>query len=83
MVEVGPTTITQDRLKRRWEDLHPRRGGWAWSGWSSPAIGYGVGDAERPLILAAYLVAFAYWLGIAIARQHLVRHLPRLQRRAG
>jgi len=66
MVEVGPTTITQDRLKP---------GGRTFTvalalgvlGLLLSAVGYAVGGAEQPLILADYLVAFAYWLGIAIA----------------
>ena len=30
------------------------------------AVAYGVEAGDRPAILACYLVAFAYWLGIAI-----------------
>ena len=66
MVEVGPTTITQDRLKAggRTFTLAAALGV---VGLVLTAIGYGMGGAERPLILAGYLVAFAYWVGIAIA----------------
>ncbi len=66
MVEVGPTTITQDRLKAGGRTF-TLAAGLGVAGLVATAIGYAVGGAERPVILAGYLVAFAYWLGIAIA----------------
>jgi hypothetical protein len=67
MAEVGPMTITQDRL---------RGGGRAFTvalilgvaGLLLTAVGYwtSTGEAQRA-VLAGYLVAFAYWVGIAVA----------------
>jgi hypothetical protein len=66
MVEVGPTTITQDRLKAGGRTF-TLAAGLGVVGLLFSAVGYAVGGSERPVILADYLVAFAYWLGIAIA----------------
>ena len=67
MVEVGPTTITQDRLRPGGRTF-TLAAGLGVAGLVLTGIGYAVGGAaDRPTILAGYLVAFAYWLGIAIA----------------
>ncbi|HSP20410.1 MAG TPA: hypothetical protein VLQ79_12895, partial [Myxococcaceae bacterium] len=66
MVEVGPTTITQDRLKPGGRTFTLAAGLGA-AGLVLTAIGYTIGGADRPVILAGYLIAFAYWLGIGIA----------------
>jgi hypothetical protein len=67
MAEVGPMTITQDRL---------RGGGRAFTvalvlglaGLLLTALGYwtSTGEVQR-VVLAGYLVAFVYWIGIAVA----------------
>ncbi|MGZ6139857.1 MAG: hypothetical protein ACXWLA_04245, partial [Myxococcaceae bacterium] len=66
MVEVGPTTITQDRLKPGGR-MFTLAAGLGVAGLVLTAIGYAVGGADRPVVLAGYLIAFAYWLGIGIA----------------
>ena len=66
MVEVGHTTITQDRLKAGGRTFSIAAG-LGIVGLLLTAVGYATGGTERPVILAGYLVAFAYWLGIAIA----------------
>jgi hypothetical protein len=66
MVEVGPTTITQDRLKPGGRTFTVAAG-LGVAGLLLTAVGYAVDGGERPSILAGYLVAFVYWLGIAIA----------------
>jgi hypothetical protein len=66
MVEVGPSTIIQDRLPP---------GGRTFTvaaalgvlGLLLTGVGYAVAGEDRSLVLAGYLVAFTYWLGIAIA----------------
>lgn len=66
MVEVGPTTITQDRLKAGGRTFTLALG-LGVVGLALTAIGYAMEREDRTVILAGYLVAFAYWLGIAIA----------------
>ena len=66
MLEVGPTTTTQDRLELGGSGV-TLAAALGVIGLVLTGIGYGVDGSDRPIILAGYLVAFAYWLGIAIA----------------
>ena len=79
MVEVGPTTITQDRLKPGGRTFTLAAGARRGRAGAHRASATRWAAPSGRVILAGYLVAFAYWLGIAIAALHLERHLPRLR----
>jgi hypothetical protein len=66
MAEVAATTIVQDRLPAGGR-FFAIAAGLGVVGLVLTGIGYATAPAERPIILAGYLVAFAYWLGIAVA----------------
>ena len=65
MVEVGPTTITQDRLKPGGRTFTLALG-LGVVGLLVTAVAYATDTGGRPAVLAGYLIAFAYWVGIAI-----------------
>jgi len=65
MVEVAPSSITQDRLPTGGRTFTVALALGA-VGLVLTAIGYAVEGQDRPLVLAGYLVAFAYWVGIAV-----------------
>ena len=66
MAEVAPTTITQDRLPATGR-LLTASASVGVLGLLATAVGYVTDPGQHPIILAGYLVAFAYWLGIAVA----------------
>jgi hypothetical protein len=66
MVEVAATTITQDRLPAGGRLLTVSATVGV-LGLIATGIGYAVDSGQHTIILAGYLVAFAYWLGIAVA----------------